>query len=177
MDIGRDRGRLCEITLSVNCFTPKPWTPFQFHPFGISEQLLPGETRSGADALHQLKKKITFLRKGLAGETNVHFHCDKPEKVFFQAVLARGDRRLAPVLLDMAEQAIGWKQAMKNNNLQAGAVCRLRLWEDDIFPWYIIDHGIDRGFLWREYLKSFRAEATGSCETGSCRLCGVCHEG
>jgi radical SAM superfamily enzyme YgiQ (UPF0313 family) len=177
MDIGRDRGRLCEITLSVNCFTPKPWTPFQYHPFGISEQLLPGETKSGADALHQLKKKITFLRKGLAGETNVHFHCDKPENVLFQAVLARGDRRLAPVLLDMAKQAIGWKQAMQNNNLQAEQFAVCGYGEHDVFPWEVIDHGIDHGFLWREYLKSFRGEATGSCRTDSCRLCGVCREG
>jgi radical SAM superfamily enzyme YgiQ (UPF0313 family) len=176
-EIGRDRGRLCELTLSVNCFTPKPWTPFQFHPFGISEKLLPGKKGSVADVLHRLKKKITFLRKELAGESNVRFHCDKPEKVLFQAVLARGDRRLAPVLLDMAEQAIGWKQAMQNNNLQAEQFAVCGYGEQDIFPWYVIDHGINHSFLWREYMKSFRGETTGACETGSCRLCGVCREG
>jgi radical SAM superfamily enzyme YgiQ (UPF0313 family) len=176
MPVGRSRGRLCEITLSVNCFTPKPWTPFQFHPFGISERLAPGETRPVTEALHMLKKKITFLRKGLAGETNVHFRCDSPEKVLFQAVLARGDRRLAPVLLDMAEQGIPWNQAMKNNHLQPEMFAVCGHGKDDVFPWTIVDHGINQGFLWREYLKSFRAEATKSCETGSCRLCGVCHD-
>ena len=175
MDIGRERGRLCEITLSVNCFTPKPWTPFQFHPFGISEQLASGETRPGTDAVLQLKKKITFLRKGLAGMTNVHFNSDSPDKVFFQAVLARGDRRLAPVLLDMAEAGVPWNQAMKNNHLQPETFAVCGHGRDDVFPWYIIDHGITHGFLWMEYLKSFRAEATGACETESCRLCGVCH--
>ena len=176
MDIGRDRGRLCEITLSVNCFTPKPWTPFQFHPFGISEQLAPGETRPVTEALQQLKKKNIFLRKGLAAETNVHFHCDSPDKVLFQAVLARGDRRIAPVLLDMAEQGIPWNQAMKNNHLRSEPFAVCGHGRDDVFPWYIIDHGIKHRFLWQEYLKSFRAEATKSCEPDSCRLCGVCHD-
>ena len=176
MPVGRDRGRLCEISLSVNCFTPKPWTPFQFHPFGISQQLAPGETRTGAEALRQLKKKITFLRKGLAGRANVHFHCESPDKVFFQAVLARGDRRLAPVLLDMAREMIPWNQAMKNRGLSPETFAVCGHGQDDVFPWYIIDHGIEHGFLWREYLKSFRAEATRPCEPERCRLCGVCHD-
>ena len=176
MPLGRSRGRLCEITLSVNCFTPKPWTPFQFHPFGISEQLAPGEMRPASEALRQLKKKITFLRKGLAGQTNVHFRCEAPDKVLFQAVLARGDRRLASVLLDMAQRVIPWNQAMKNNGLQPESFAVCGHGEDAVFPWYIIDHGIEHGFLWREYLKSFKAEATRSCEPGNCRMCGVCHD-
>ncbi len=176
MDIGRRRGRLCEIALSVNCFTPKPWTPFQFHPFGIDEQLAPGEMRSGTQALHVLKKKLTFLRKGLKNRTNVHLRCDNPDKVFFQAVLARGDRRLAPVLLDMATQSISWKQAMKNHGLQPEIYAVCGHGENDVFPWYIIDQGIDPGFLWREYMKAFRAETTLGCRSG-CRLCGVCNDG
>lgn len=173
--IGRARGRLCEFTLSVNSFIPKPWTPFQFHPFAFADRLEPGEVRSSLDALQILKKKITFLRKGLAGRTNVRLHCDRPDKVFFQAVLARGDRRLAKVLLDMATQAIPWRQAMKRHHLQPESYAVCGFGEDAVFPWYIIDHGINHEFLWREYLKAFRAESTRGCVSG-CRLCGVCDE-
>ncbi|MEK6201120.1 MAG: radical SAM protein, partial [Desulfobulbaceae bacterium] len=98
--IGRDKGRLCEITLSVNSFTPKPWTPFQFHPFGVSERLMAGETRESGDAVRALKGKIKFLQNGLKKEANVRMICDKPENALFQAVLSRGDRRLAQVLFD-----------------------------------------------------------------------------
>ncbi len=41
--VGRSRGRLCEIRISINCFAPKPWTPFQYHPFGMSERLARGD--------------------------------------------------------------------------------------------------------------------------------------
>lgn len=176
MDIGRSRGQLCEITLSVNSFTPKPWTPFQFHPFGISERLAPGEMRSSADALQVLKKKITFLRKGLKSRTNIRFRCDNPDKVLFQAVLARGDRRLAPVLLDMAAKGVTWKQAMKKHGLQPQIYAICGHGKDDVFPWHIIDQGIDHDFLWREYQKAFRSETTRSCRPG-CRICGVCNDG
>jgi hypothetical protein len=66
---------------------------------------------------------------------------------------------------------------MQNNELRAEQFAVRGFGEKDVFPWEVIDHGIDRGFLWREYLKSFRGEATGPCKTDSCRLCGVCREG
>ncbi len=175
-DIGRRRGRLCEISLSLNCFTPKPWTPFQYHPFGISEKLVPGENRSSREAVSTLKEKIRYLRKGLAGEANVHMQADKPEKVLFQAVLSRGDRRLAKVLVDMVRNAVSWKQAMKKNNLlpEQFAVCGHG--SDEVFPWYIIDHGIKHDFLWLEYKKAFEEKPSESCDTRICRRCGVCRE-
>ena len=94
--------RLTEIYLSVNCFVPKPWTPFQFHPFGISQKLEPGERRPFKEAVRNLKEKLSYLKSGLKGLANVHFQADKPENVLFQALLSRGDRRLANILFDMA---------------------------------------------------------------------------
>lgn len=174
MAVGRKRGRLCEITLSVNSFTPKPWTPFQYHPFGVSERLEPNEVRSASDALQVLKKKITFLRKGLKNSSNVRLRCDNPDKVLFQAVLARGDRRLAPVLIDMVNKALTWKQAMKRHGLTPEMYAVTGFGQDAVFPWYIIDQGVDHDFLWREYQKAFQAETTASCRKG-CRLCGACN--
>jgi radical SAM superfamily enzyme YgiQ (UPF0313 family) len=34
LPIGRQRGRVALLTLSINCFVPKPWTPFQYCAFG-----------------------------------------------------------------------------------------------------------------------------------------------
>jgi radical SAM superfamily enzyme YgiQ (UPF0313 family) len=174
--LGRQRGRLCEITLSVNSFTPKPWTPFQFHPFGVSEQLAPGETRSGAEAVQTLKGRIKFLQTGLKNEANVRISCDKPEHVLFQAVLARGDRRLAPVLHEMAATGMGWKQAMKKNGLGAEQFAVRGYGRDESLPWEIIDHGVNHGYLWDEYMKAFAEAPTSPCEPTVCRRCGVCHD-
>lgn len=174
--IGRGRGRLCEITLSVNSFTPKPWTPFQFHPFGVSERLVSGEMRDAADAVRALKGKIKFLQSGLSKEANVRMTCDKPEHVLFQAVLARGDRRMAAVLFDMAAGNLSWKQAMKKNHLQAEQFAVRGYGEDEPLPWNIVDHGIKQQYLWDEYVKAFAEKPTLACDTRVCRRCGVCHD-
>ena len=174
--IGRSQGRLCEITLSVNSFTPKPWTPFQFHPFGLSQRLAPGETGNSAAAVRALKGKIKFLQQGLKKEANVRMTCDKPEHVLFQAVLARGDRRLAMVLFDMASQDLPWKQAMRKHGLEAEQFAVRGYSCDEPLPWNIVDHGIKQQYLWDEYMKAFAEKPTIACDTKNCRRCGVCHD-
>ena len=173
LPVGKERGRLCEISLSVNSFAPKPWTPFQFHPFGGIEQR-EGKTGSAKEAVKSLKEKISFLKKGLRKEANVRINHDKPEKVLFQAVLARGDRRLAGVLAVMAKEQIPWKQAMKKQGLVPEQYALVQHAEDTYFPWNIVDHKIDQKYLWQEYQKSFEAKTTIACDTAVCRRCGVC---
>ncbi len=175
LPFGRKRGRLCEISLSVNCFAPKPWTPFQFHPFGGIE------CDSGCEinvlqTIRSLKFKIAFLKKGIRNEANVRFNHDKPENVLFQAVLAKGDRRLAKVLATMARDHIPWKQAMKKHDLSPEFYAIYQHAKDDYFPWNIVDHGINQKYLWTEYQKSFLAQTTVACDTKVCKRCGVCGE-
>lgn len=170
---GRARGRLCEITLSVNCFAPKPWTPFQFHPFA-GEELVVGEEGNAATAIKSLKAKIDFLRKGVRSEANVRMNHDKPENVLFQAVLARGDRRLATVLATMAKTGAPWKQAMRKNGLRPETFAIYQYGKDDYFPWNIVDHSIKQEYLWQEYQKGFQARTTIACDTSLCKRCGVC---
>lgn len=174
--IGKERGRLTEIFLSVNCFVPKPWTPFQFHPFGISKPLMPGETFSMKKAVSTLKEKITYLKDGVRDFSNVHIQADKPENAFFQALLSRGDRRLAPVLFDMATQQLPWKRSLKKNRVNAEKVIVSGYDGASFFPWYIIDHGISFDYLWQEYQKGLHSASTEPCDTSVCRRCGVCGE-
>ncbi len=174
--IGRQRGRLTEIFLSVNCFVPKPWTPFQFHPFGISTPIMPGKTFSMKKAVSTLKEKIAYLKDGVRGFSNVHFQADKPENCFFQALLSRGDRRLAPVLYDMAALQLPWKRSLKKNGVNGEQLIVTGYDGASSFPWYIIDHGIDIDYLWREYQKGLHSAPTDPCDTSICRRCGVCGE-
>ncbi len=173
LPVGRARGRLCEITLSVNCFAPKPWTPFQFHPFG-GEEIQSHEEGSAASAIKSLKAKIAFLKKGLRNEANIRLNHDKPENVLFQAVLARGDRRLALVLARMARDRVPWKQAMRKEKLTPELYAVHQYGKDDYFPWNIVDHSIRQDYLWQEYQKSFLAKTTVPCDTSVCNRCGVC---
>ncbi len=174
--LGRERGRLTEIYLSVNCFVPKPWTPFQFHPFGLSRQLQYNELGSVKEALGSLKEKIGFLKKGLSHLGNIHFQADKPENALFQALLARGDRRLAAVLYDMAALGLSWKKAVSKNHISMEEIVLAGFGEKSFFPWYIIDHGIRHEHLFHEYMKGFASEFTSPCDPSNCRRCGVCGE-
>ncbi len=173
--IGRARKRLCEIRISVNCFAPKPWTPFQFHPFGQSGQLASGTCGDARVAVAELRRKQGLLREGVAGMANVHITHDKPEQVLWQAVLARGDRRLAAVLYEMTVSGRPWRQAMTASKLTPEQFAVRGADADAVFPWDIIDHRISRDFLWQEYMKAFTEKTSIPCDTSTCRRCGVCH--
>ena len=174
--IGRSRGRLTELSISVNSFVPKPWTPFQYHPFGGAGELAAEHTIEGREAVRHLKEKITYLRSRLGSLPNLRLKFDNPDQALFQAVLSRGDRRLAEVLLNMADSGISWKQALKQSGLGEQLFATRQYAQHSPLAWSIVDHGIDDDYLWREYRRSFEQKTTAPCDTGVCRICGVCRD-
>jgi radical SAM superfamily enzyme YgiQ (UPF0313 family) len=157
--VGRRRGWLSTITLSINGFVPKAWTPFQFHAM---------------DKVTSLKGKLKFIRKRLAGQANIRLLAESPEKAYLQAVLARGDRRLGAALPAVVRSGKNWRQVLKEEGIDPDFyVGRLR-GEHELFPWEIIDHGLDREYLWREYQRGLTARRTPACDIERCRSCGVC---
>ena len=157
--VGRSRGQLGSLTLSINCFIPKPWTPFQFHAM---EEVKP------------LKLKLKFLRKKISAEPNIRIKTESPEKAYFQAVLSRGDRRVGRALLTMINDNSTWKQALKKENINPENIALRQRDENEPFPWEIIDHGIEREYLWSEYQKALQGKKTIPCDTSRCKRCGVC---
>lgn len=157
---GRKRGRLCDLTVSLNSFVPKAWTPFQYCGFaGVPE----------------LKKKIKFLRKQFAGEANIKMNVDKSDNAFFQAVLARGDRRVGEVLFHLATSNRNWRQLFRQHGLEPDNYVRQRQ-KDEVMPWEVIDHGIKPIYLWAEYQKALAEKTTMPCDPKTCTRCGVCCE-
>ena len=157
--VGRTRGRLSNLTLSINCFIPKPWTPFQFHPM---------------EEIKLLKLKLKFLRKKIAAEPNIRIKTESPEKAFIQAVLSRGDRRVGDALLTMVKNNCTWRQAFAFENIVPDYYALRQRDETEPFPWEIIDHGIERKYLWSEYKKALQGKTTKPCDTSRCKRCGVC---
>lgn len=160
MDVpGRARGRLSTLTLSINPFVPKAWTPFQYHPF---------------EGVASLKKKFKYLRRGLKDLANIRIMGEKPDNAFMQAILARGDRRLAPAIIDYARDGGNWPQVLRKNGLDPEHYASRTRGREEMFPWEVIDHGIKRNFLWAEYQRGLAGRSTGPCETVKCRRCGAC---
>lgn len=158
LEVGRKKGRLSNITLSVNSFVPKPWTPFQYQPFmHVSE----------------LKKKIQFLKKKLGRVPNIKLMTDQPDKVLLQAILARGDRRVGEALYKM-ETDKGWLHNFKQEGITPEFYAYRQRGENEFFPWEIIDHGINKHYLWLEYQRAIKEKFTPPCDTEKCKRCGVC---
>jgi radical SAM superfamily enzyme YgiQ (UPF0313 family) len=176
LPIGRQRGRVSELTLSVNSFVPKPWTPFQYLPFGGLAPEVAARCPDERKAVLALKEKIKYLRESLAGVANLRIKVDRPERVLPQAVLARGDRRLGPVLLDMAIQGLSMHSALRRRRLGAWEYAIRPRAEDELLPWEVVDHGITGRYLWQEYCRGMAGKRTGPCDTARCRRCGACDE-
>ncbi len=176
LPIARKQGRMPEITLSVNSFVPKPWTPFQYLSFGgLDKEAALAEKKSAA-ALLALKRKIRYLRRMVKDLPNIRLKVDRPERVLEQAVFSRGDRRLAAVLLDMGTGRYSFKQAMKKHGLTSWQYAVRPRGKEELMCWQVLDHGIRDGYLYQELERAFRLKRTSPCDTRQCRRCGVCND-
>ena len=156
--ITKPQGRLVELRLSVSSFVPKPHTPFQWAPFaGVKE----------------LKKRLNWLKKKTGRIPNVKITSDLPKWAYLQALIARGDRRLAPLLLGLA-QGKGLRQTLVHLPLNPDFLVRRERGPEEIFPWEVVDLGIKKSFLWQEWQASRESKETLGCYLGKCRRCGVC---
>ncbi len=155
---GRKKGQLSEIILSVNCFVPKPFTPFQW---------------ASMQYIDILKKKIRYLQKKINKESNMKIIFDLPKWAYIQALLARGDRRISRILLLAHKNRGNWKKTLRETDLNPDFYVYREREKDETFPWEIIDHGISRGYLWEEYKRATQEKISPPCFTG-CTRCGIC---
>ena len=155
-----EKGSRGTLTLSVNPFVPKPFTPFQWMPMADKKRL-DAVMKSITQALRRHKKIV------------VNF--ESPKEALVQAILARGDRRLSQPLIRAAEGrgAKDLVPEMRAAGLSPDAYIA-RVWEaDDALPWEHLDMGFSKEYLWREYEKAAVLQATPACFDG-CKRCGVC---
>lgn len=159
LQASRSKGRIGTLSLSVSCFVPKPVTPLQW---------------VAMERPAQLKQKLNLLRHALAAEPNLTVRADNPRQALVQALLARGSRRCALVLEQALAAGGNWTTVLKNPAVDLEALVFRTRDRDEAFAWEIIDHGVSRAYLWKEYRKASRAQTTDPCPTaGPCRRCGV----
>lgn len=151
-----------KLTLSINSFVPKPFTPFQWAPM------------AGKKYLEDALKKIRTALKKCRG---IEVIAESVKKSLVQGVLARGDRRISRVLLAAHEKG-GEKYfrfAMKEAGLDFSFWLNRPRGRDELFAWETLDMGFSREYIYEEFQKAARSEATLKCFDG-CRRCGVCQE-
>lgn len=157
LEQGRKRGRLGTITLSINPFIPKPFTPFQW---------------AAMEPEKSLSAKLQGLRKAVSRLGNTELICESLRSAQLQALLSRGDRRLARLLPELASGK-NLKAGCRSLGLDPDFYITRERGETEVFPWEIIDSGVSREYLWREYQRGLAGQRTLPCQPG-CQRCGVC---
>ncbi len=150
------------LTLSINPFIPKPFTPFQWLP------MAPMKT---------VEQDLKKIRQALRVRKNIDVIAESPKEAYIQGVLSRGDRRVAQVLYD-AHKAGGskaFKRAMKLSGLAPEFYLYRERPETELFPWDRLDMGLHRGYLYEELKRARELKPTMQCFDG-CQRCGVCRE-
>lgn len=165
-DAERARRRVANITVSVNPFVPKPWTPFQWDPM---------------ESIPSLKRKLALLRRQLSAIPNVHLDAESPREGYFQTVMSRGDRRIGNVLRAIhAADGDWWRVIRQWQRHGISGVphpddyVHRAFGADEQLPWDFIDHRINKSFLWVERRKALMARQTPPCDTATCTSCAAC---
>ena len=155
-----EKGSRGTLTLSVNPFVPKPFTPFQWMPMADKKRL---------DAI---MKEIT---QALRRHKKIVVHFESPKEALVQAILARGDRRLGKPLM-RAAVGRGGKDLVSEMRTEGLAPedYLTRIWgAEEYLPWEHLDMGFSKSYLRREYEKAAALKETIGCFDG-CTRCGVC---
>lgn len=160
-----------KINVSIATFVPKPHTPFQW-----TSQITRLES----------KEKITWLRRNLK-LPGVHVKWQNPDVSFLEGLWARGDRRLAPLLIKAYQKGCrfdGWSDKFQYNRWEtalseAGVdidffTTRKRNLTEPL-PWDYIDIKISKDFLKEEWKRAEQGNSTLDCRWGDCHGCGVCN--
>lgn len=151
------KGRL---TLSINPFIPKPFTPFQW---------------MAMDNQKTVEKKLQYIKKALQKNRRIEVLVESPKEAYIQGVLARGDRRLGAVIAACAADrgSKSFKSEMKAAGLDMDEMNYRERSFDEFLPWSHLDMGMDEGYLEMEWKRSIDEAYTPPCVQG-CKRCGVC---
>ena len=164
----RPKGRSPQVTISVSCFIPKPFTPFQWE---------------AQDTMEMLREKQEYLGSKVTDRKVRYTHHDaKVSRV--EAVLARGNRRLCDALELAAREGFcfdawdeffdydKWMDVFARTGVDPAFFANRAFGLDEILPWDIIDCGVTKEFFKRERAKAYAAATTPNCRE-ACSGCGA----
>ncbi len=164
----QNKKRGLRVHVATAYFVPKPHTPFQWE-----QQITPAEYLRRCKLLksHFYSKSITYDYHG-------------PDLSRLEAIFARGDRRLGPVIEEAVHNGAkldGWDEyfnygiwfdALKTCGVDGDFYTVRGYAEDEILPWETIDVGISKKFLLRERHQAYAGKITPDCREG-CAGCGA----
>ena len=167
-----ERKGKCQINVSTSFFVPKPFTPFQWATMCSKEEYI--------DRAHTVKNEI----RSQLNQKSIKYNWHEADVTVLEGVMARGDRRVAEVILnaynggalyDAWSESFNnevWMEAFKEADINPDFYTLRERNLDEIFPWDFIDTGINKSFLKNEWQKATKAEITPNCRA-KCAGCGI----
>ena len=164
--VNKKRG--LRVHVATAYFVPKPHTPFQWE-----KQITPQEYLRRCRLL-----KDHFYSK------SIEYDYHSPDLSRLEAVFARGDRRLGPVIeaavksgarLDGWDEYFNyakWYAAFRECGVDEDFYTTRGYGEEEILPWDTIDVGIGKRFLKLERKRAYAGKITPDCRHG-CAGCGA----
>lgn len=166
------RNGKCQIVASTSFFIPKPFTPFQWATMQNREDYI-----AKANVVnHEMKAQLNHK--------SLKYNWHEADVTVLEGVMARGDRRIAKVLLEAYKlgclyDSWGehfrydlWLEAFKKTGIDI-AFYNLRQRDlNEILPWDFINIGVTKEFLKREWKKALEEEVTPNCRM-QCSGCGA----
>ncbi len=162
-----ERPKNLRLTTSVSSFVPKAFTPFQW---------------AKQNTIEELRVKQSIIRDNIKRKA-INYNYHESTVSVLEGVFARGDRRLANVLVAAHKKGVRfdgwadqfdetkWDEAFLECGLDKEFYTRERSF-DEILPWDIIDVGVSKKFLINEAEKAKREEVTPNCRA-KCSGCGA----
>jgi radical SAM-linked protein len=153
------------IKLSVSSFIPKPHTPFESVEF---------------EPIEVLRAKIDRIRANKKRRMEVKYQ--SPEVSYVEALLSRADERILPVVEDVyraggkfEEWREGfdfsrWEKALQEHDIAPTEYLKSKKEN----PWDMIEVGVGKDFLAKEFQRSRLAVTTENCFYRNCVKCGAC---
>ena len=125
----------CRITLNIAPFVPKAGTPFQWLPM---------------EQIPTLKRRLSLLKNSLPPK-GIKLKSESLAWSEVQAVLSRGDAKLAEVLANIEEVSLsGWRKAVEKYQLDINFYAHQRWDTTQRLPWEVIDLSTKSEHLKRE---------------------------
>ena len=163
-----NKKRGLRVHVATAYFVPKPHTPFQWE-----RQITPQEYLRRCKLL-----KSHFYSK------SIEYDYHSPDLSRLEAVFARGDRRLGPVIENAVNRGArldGWDEyfnyakwfdAFQECGVDADFYTTRGYGEEEILPWDTIDVGVSKKFLKLERKRAYAGTVTPDCRHG-CAGCGA----
>ncbi len=164
--VNKKRG--LRVHVATAFFVPKPHTPFQWEKQITQEEYL---------------RRCKLLKSHFYSKS-IEYDYHESDLSHLEAVMARGDRRLCPVIEEAAKLGARldgwdeyfrydlWQEAFRKCGVDTAFYTTRGYGEDEHLAWDSIDVGVTKDFLLRERHRAYEEKVTPDCRHG-CAGCGA----